>query len=126
MPQEENTAPSAAEEAVAEAAAGRSPFSRRGLLGAAVGTAAVGGVAVGVALTGKGSLDGQDKLKGATAAGTEPSTAAAKPGKTREYWIQADSFVRNTVPNGHDGMMGVDYSADQTTYHAVGYRAYTE
>ncbi|MFD0632683.1 multicopper oxidase domain-containing protein [Catenulispora yoronensis] len=44
----------------------------------------------------------------------------------REYWIQADAFERNLVPNGRDGMMGSTFTADQTTFHAVGYRAYTE
>jgi FtsP/CotA-like multicopper oxidase with cupredoxin domain len=42
-----------------------------------------------------------------------------------EYWIQADSFERNVVPNGRDGMMGMTFTPEQTTYWAVGYRAYT-
>lgn len=82
-------------------------MSRRGLLGAAVGTAAVGTVAVGATFTGE-------------AAATE------RRGRTREYWIQADSFERNLVPNGHDGMMGTDFTPDETSFHALGFRAYTE
>ena len=80
--------------------------SRRGLLGAAVGTAAVGGVAVGVPPSGQ-------------------AAAAEKRGRTREYWIQADSFDRNLVPNGRDGMMGGTFTPDQTSFHAIGFRAYT-
>ncbi|MFL6112262.1 MAG: multicopper oxidase domain-containing protein [Catenulispora sp.] len=93
-------------------------LSRRGLIGAAVGTAAVGGVAVGVTFTGD------------AAAGERPSAdraaAPAKHGRIREYWIQADSFERNLVPNGRDGMMGMTFTPDQTTLQAIGYRAYTE
>jgi len=89
-------------------------LSRRGLLGAAVGTAAVGGLAVGVTFTGDD-----------TASAQEPA-AQDKPGRTREYWIQADSFARNLVPNGLDGMMGTVFTPDQTSFHAVGFRAYTE
>ncbi|MDJ0345165.1 multicopper oxidase domain-containing protein [Streptomyces sp. H10-C2] len=46
-------------------------------------------------------------------------------GRVREYWIQADSFQHNTVPNGRDGLTGMRFMADQTTYWAVGFRAYT-
>jgi FtsP/CotA-like multicopper oxidase with cupredoxin domain len=95
----------------------RTSLTRRGLLGAAVGSAAVGGVAVGVSLTGS-------TAEAATATGAQ--AASSKHGKTREYWIQADSFERNTVPNGKDGMMGTTFTPDQTTFWAVGYRAYTE
>ncbi|MDJ0346085.1 multicopper oxidase domain-containing protein [Streptomyces sp. H10-C2] len=43
----------------------------------------------------------------------------------REFWIQADSFEHNAVPNGYDGMMGRRFSPDQTTFWAIGFRAYT-
>jgi FtsP/CotA-like multicopper oxidase with cupredoxin domain len=43
----------------------------------------------------------------------------------REYWIQAESFWRNLVPNGRDGMMGRTFKAGQTSLWALGYRAYT-
>ena len=46
-------------------------------------------------------------------------------GRVREYWIQADSFEHNAVPNGRDGMTGRRFTADQTTFWAIGYRAYT-
>ena len=46
-------------------------------------------------------------------------------GTLREYWIQADSFLHNLVPTGLDGMSGMKYPANQTSYQALGYRAYT-
>ncbi|MDH6114999.1 FtsP/CotA-like multicopper oxidase with cupredoxin domain [Kitasatospora sp. MAP12-15] len=46
-------------------------------------------------------------------------------GRVREYWLQADSFQHNAVPNGQDGMTGMRFTADQTTFWAVGFRAYT-
>lgn len=47
-------------------------------------------------------------------------------GRVREFWIQADSFSHNAVPNGRDGMTGMTFTADETTYQAIGFRAYTE
>ncbi|MBV9688651.1 MAG: multicopper oxidase domain-containing protein [Ktedonobacteraceae bacterium] len=46
-------------------------------------------------------------------------------GKLHEYWIQADSFQHNLVPTGYDGMTGNHYTAKQTSFWAIGYRAYT-
>ncbi|BBA97548.1 hypothetical protein RVR_3345 [Actinacidiphila reveromycinica] len=46
-------------------------------------------------------------------------------GRVREYWIQADSFAHNAVPNGRDGMTGMTFTAERTTFQAIGYRAYT-
>ena len=54
-----------------------------------------------------------------------PFAAATAAGGTREFWIQAESFRRNLVPNGLDGMSGTTYTKDQTTYWALGYRAYS-
>jgi FtsP/CotA-like multicopper oxidase with cupredoxin domain len=73
---------------------------------------------------------------GSSSAQAEPAVGtpavdpfAAEPplpaGRIREYWIQADSFEHNPVPNGYDGMMGRTFTADQTTFWAIGYRAYT-
>jgi FtsP/CotA-like multicopper oxidase with cupredoxin domain len=55
------------------------------------------------------------------------SAAASVPrgGALREYWIQADAFLHNLVPMGLDGMMGTRYAPHQTSYWALGYRAYT-
>ncbi|MBV8695738.1 MAG: multicopper oxidase domain-containing protein [Ktedonobacteraceae bacterium] len=50
---------------------------------------------------------------------------ASVGGRLREYWIQADSFQHNLVPTGYDGMMGDHYTANQTSFWAIGYRAYT-
>lgn len=63
----------------------------------------------------------------AAAALTVPakSDASAPAGRTREYWIQADAIKWNCVPNGRDDMMGTRFKPDDTTYWAVGYRAYT-
>jgi FtsP/CotA-like multicopper oxidase with cupredoxin domain len=47
-------------------------------------------------------------------------------GQVREYWIQADAFYHNLVPSGVDGMMGMQYQPHQSSYWALGYRAYTE
>jgi FtsP/CotA-like multicopper oxidase with cupredoxin domain len=46
-------------------------------------------------------------------------------GKVREYWIQAESFEHNAVPNGYDGMMGRHFTSAETSFWAVGFRAYT-
>jgi FtsP/CotA-like multicopper oxidase with cupredoxin domain len=46
-------------------------------------------------------------------------------GHVREYWIQADSFEHNAVPSGRDPMTGKHFSAAQTTFWALGFRAYT-
>jgi FtsP/CotA-like multicopper oxidase with cupredoxin domain len=91
-------------------------FSRRGLLTAAIGSAAVGGAAIAMSMTGADSAD---------AAAQDSTSPIASHGRTREYWIQADSFERNLVPNGLDGMMGTTFTPDKTTYQAVGFRAYT-
>ncbi len=46
-------------------------------------------------------------------------------GSVREYWIQADSFYHNLMPTGVDAMSGARYPANESSYWAVGYRAYT-
>jgi FtsP/CotA-like multicopper oxidase with cupredoxin domain len=61
----------------------------------------------------------------ATALAEPRPHSSRRPGRLREYWLQADSFHRNLVPNGRDGMTGTTFKADQTSYWAVGYRAYT-
>lgn len=50
---------------------------------------------------------------------------ASSSGKLHEYWIQATSFLHNLVPTGHDGLMGMPFKPNQTSYWAIGYRAYT-
>lgn len=52
-------------------------------------------------------------------------TTAPTSGKLREYWIQADSFFHNLMPTGMDAMTNTSYMAHQSSYWALGYRAYT-
>ncbi|HTI13068.1 MAG TPA: multicopper oxidase domain-containing protein [Dictyobacter sp.] len=47
-------------------------------------------------------------------------------GTLREYWIQADAFLHNLMPTGVDDMTNTKYPANQSSYWALGYRAYTE
>jgi len=62
-----------------------------------------------------------------------PTAPASKPvavtqptaGQLREYWVQADSFLHNMVPTGKDGMMNMPFLENQSSYWAVGYKAYT-
>jgi manganese oxidase len=56
-----------------------------------------------------------------TSAQIQPSTG----GQLREYWVQANAFFHNLVPTGKDGMMGMSFHANQSSYWAVGYVAYT-
>ncbi|MDH6116118.1 FtsP/CotA-like multicopper oxidase with cupredoxin domain [Kitasatospora sp. GAS204A] len=79
------------------------------------------------------AMAGSAALGASAAAQAAPSTPGADPfaleqlppGQVREYWIQAESFEHNAVPNGYDGMMGTHFTAAQTTFWALGYRAYT-
>jgi FtsP/CotA-like multicopper oxidase with cupredoxin domain len=84
-------------------------LSRRGLL---MATASAGTL---------GTLAAAAPRRWTSDAGAE----SRRPGRLREYWIQADAFEHNAVPTGRDGAMGDAYRSDQTTYWAVGFRAYT-
>ena len=46
-------------------------------------------------------------------------------GQLHEYWVQADAFFHNLVPSGKDGLMGMSFQTNQSSYWAVGYVAYT-
>jgi FtsP/CotA-like multicopper oxidase with cupredoxin domain len=89
--------------------------SRRNLLigGALVGgsLAAVGGIALAV----------QQSMTPDTTSQTQQPTG----GSIREYWVQANSFFHNLVPTGVDNMMGMKFQANESSYWAVGYVAYT-
>ncbi|MFC4036477.1 multicopper oxidase domain-containing protein [Streptomyces polygonati] len=85
------------------------------------------------ALTGGGALAALT-LPGAPQAAASGRGGALDPfaadsfrssGKTREYWVQADSFAHNAAPSGSDGMTGMRFTDAQTTFQAVGFRAYT-
>ncbi|MGF1428549.1 multicopper oxidase domain-containing protein [Kitasatospora sp. LaBMicrA B282] len=91
----------------------------------------LGGGAV-AALTGAATLADPTaaQARPATRAGDDPCDAFAADefqptGKVREYWIQADSFQHNAVPTGHDPMMGRHFTPEQTSFPAIGFRAYT-
>ncbi|WP_328913650.1 MULTISPECIES: multicopper oxidase domain-containing protein [unclassified Streptomyces] len=87
------------------------------------------------ALTGGGALTALSLSAAPGATAAAPAAAPAgdpfalelfRPGgRVREYWVQADSFAHNVAPNGYDGMTGMRFTADQTTFQAVGFRAYT-
>lgn len=63
----------------------------------------------------------------AAVAASGPAAAAlpAGGGRLREYWLSVESFWHNPVPNGHDAMMDITHPANQVSYWALGYRAYT-
>jgi FtsP/CotA-like multicopper oxidase with cupredoxin domain len=81
------------------------------------------------------ALPRRDLLVGAATTGLAalipaPGAAAsrvtvASRGKLREYWIQADAFQHNLVPTGRDGMMGLRFTPQQTSFWALGFRAYS-
>jgi FtsP/CotA-like multicopper oxidase with cupredoxin domain len=86
------------------------------------------------ALTGGGALaaltlPGAAAEAAASTRGTRPDPFAQDrflpSGRTREYWVQADSFAHDVAPNGSDGMTGMRFTPDQTTFQAVGFRAYS-
>lgn len=97
-----------------------SGLTRRSLLkGAAAGAAMLGSL---------GGLALPTSVAAATPNGaTNARTVVGFPlgGQLREYWFQADSFFHNLVPTGIDGMTGATYMPNQTSYWAVGYRAFT-
>jgi hypothetical protein len=110
----QNAAPPLPESSQPEKTGG---VSRRNLLigGALVGgsLAAVGGIALAV----------QQSMTPDTA--TTAQTQATGGGAVREYWVQANSFYHNLVPTGYDGLMGMRYQSNQSSYWALGYVAYT-
>jgi FtsP/CotA-like multicopper oxidase with cupredoxin domain len=96
--------------------------SRRRLLGGAA--AGIGAATVAAC---------SSSSKGSTPIEPDPATLSSPfaklvvpTGQVREYWIQADSFRHNVVPTGHDGMMGLRFESDGSSFWALGYRAYTE
>jgi FtsP/CotA-like multicopper oxidase with cupredoxin domain len=102
-------------------------LSRRALFrrtAAATGTIALAGGGAVVLATSKKN-DGNTAAPGAANSNTESNAQIIGTGTLREYWIQADSFSHNVVPNGYDAMTGSRYTPTQTTYVALGYRAYT-
>lgn len=63
---------------------------------------------------------------GASAAvNSAPVLEFSRGGSLREYWFQADSFYHNIMPSGIDGMTGNTVMSSQTSFWAIGYRAFT-
>jgi FtsP/CotA-like multicopper oxidase with cupredoxin domain len=91
--------------------------SRRQILGLGMGAAATLGVGVtsAVAIDHRGAEGRPDPF----------APAAAPTGAVREYWVQVDSFAHNLVPGGTDQMMGMTFKPSDSSFWAVGYRAYT-
>ncbi len=90
-------------------------YTRRGLLGAAGAAGLAGGIGgwPARAADGFGVTDARETAPGV---GT---------GTLREYWLSVESFEHNAVPSGVDAMTGVSFTAAQTSYTALGYRAWT-
>jgi FtsP/CotA-like multicopper oxidase with cupredoxin domain len=87
--------------------------SRRALLTGLLGA----GTAFGVGALGRPT--------GAEAARTtNPSAAAARSGRTREYWLQVESMPHRVVPSGHNEMTGRPFTG-RDSITAVVYRAYS-
>ncbi|WP_329132232.1 multicopper oxidase domain-containing protein [Streptomyces sp. NBC_01476] len=97
------------------------PTGRRTLLRAMTG----GGALAALTLPGAGPAAAATTTSGAGDADPFVQDRFRPTGRTREYWVQADSFAHNVAPNGYDGMTGMHFTADQTTYQAIGFRAYT-
>lgn len=95
-------------------------MSRRSLLrGAALSATALGALG-GLALPAQAIASSLPGITSAPAVATFP-----RAGQLREYWFQADSFFHNVVPTGVDGMTGGTFTPNQTSFWAVGYRAFT-
>src|SRR4051794_14282702 len=89
-------------------------ISRRAVLGTgAVLLGSAGLTAAGVKISG----DARHAVR--VAAPSSPSAPTRPSGKTKEYWVQADSFSHNLVPTGADQMMGTTFKPADSTYWAV-------
>ncbi len=108
-----------------------SGITRRGLLrGAAVSAAslgALGGLVLpsGVAAAASPALLVPAASRPQTALGAPLSVEFPRGGQLREYWFQADSYYHNIMPSGIDGMTGNTFMASDTSFWAIGYRAFT-
>lgn len=70
-------------------------------------------------------LGGAASFLGSSVTRAKADGLPAGQGFLREYWIQADSFPHNLVPTGVDGMSGTTYTPKQTSFGALGYRAFS-
>jgi FtsP/CotA-like multicopper oxidase with cupredoxin domain len=105
---------------VSTPAADASGMSRRSLLKGAAASATTLAALGGLALPTNVVAASLPKVTS-----TSPIVEFPRAGQLREYWFQADSFFHNLVPTGVDGMTGATFTPNQTSYWAVGYRAFT-
>ncbi|MBS1848464.1 MAG: multicopper oxidase domain-containing protein, partial [Actinobacteria bacterium] len=98
-------------------------LTRRAVLGS--GTV-LGAGAVGVALGRTWLAPDEHAHVGATPDPFDVGATSDHPtGKTREFWIQVDSFEHDLAPTGKDQMSGLPIDAGSAVYVALGFRAYT-
>jgi len=64
-------------------------------------------------------------LSGLTSTSTFGARKSHVAGSTREYWLQAESFLRSVAPSNHDDLLGRIFVPEDSTYWAIGYRAYS-
>ncbi len=131
---DESPLPTAADQTLPGPEADASGISRRGLLrGAAVGAASLGALGGLVLPSGvKAGAAPVTPVHTASSLAVPQQTLSSKPvvefprgGQLREYWFQVDAFFHNIIPSGIDGMTGNTFMASQTSFWALGYRAYT-
>lgn len=105
----------------------RTSRGRRSLLRALTGGGAAAALSLSASPRAVAAADSAPGSAPEGAAGPDPFAAQdfRPSGRVREYWLQADSFALDLVPNRRDAMTGMTFTADQTTYQAIGYRAYT-
>ncbi len=94
-------------------------ISRRRLL---VGAGALG---AGALSAGAASALAADPSADAASRTVPRNRVLGQPRRLREYWLAAVPVPANVVPTGRDEMMGTRFQADDTSYVALGYRAYT-
>lgn len=108
-----------------------SGLSRRGFFrGAAVGAASLGTLGGLVLPSGVAAAAASPKLVTPAPALTEVRAPLSVEfprdgGQLREYWFQVDAFYHNIMPSGIDGMTGNTVKASDTSFWALGYRAFT-
>lgn len=98
-------------------------FSRSTAATGVLALAASGMAALAASSAGGPTISGLSGVQTTYAANAQTSSSSS--GNLREYWIQADAFYHNLVASGLDAMSGMRYHPNETSYWAVGYRAYT-
>src|SRR5689334_17935246 len=84
-----------------------------------------GAAVAGVSLASVSGLAIATQQSAAHAANNSPLVETVSSGTLREYWVQVDSYLHNLVPTGYDGLMGMKFKPNESSFWALGYRAYT-